>query len=71
MSLVRLLGYTTLDCGCVVGRYRDMGSVREVHYVEEKGLDCATAGHRRNQPMRRSFERVRSSIFQPNALRAS
>ena len=23
MSLVRLLGYTTLACGCVVGRYRE------------------------------------------------
>ena len=37
MSLVRLLGYTTLACGCVVGRYREVASSRELAYVEEKG----------------------------------
>ena len=37
MSLVRLLGFTTLTCGCVVGRYREVASSREVSYVEEKG----------------------------------
>ena len=26
MSLVRLLGFTTLGCGCVSGRYREVGS---------------------------------------------
>jgi hypothetical protein len=48
MSLVRLLGYTTLACGCVVGRYREVASSRELAYVEEKGLSCGTHGHRRN-----------------------
>jgi hypothetical protein len=48
MSLVRLLGYTTLACGCVLGRYREVASSRELTYVEEKGLSCATHGHRRN-----------------------
>ncbi len=48
MSLVRLLGFTTLDCGCVVGRYREVATNREVAYVEEKGKSCATHGHRRN-----------------------
>jgi hypothetical protein len=48
MSLVRLLGYTTLACGCVVGRYREVGSSRELAYVEEKGLSCGSHGHRRN-----------------------
>ena len=37
MSLVRLLGFTTLGCGCVSGRYREMSSNREVTYIEEKG----------------------------------
>ena len=37
MSLVRLLGFTTLGCGCVVGRYREVATSREVTYVEEKG----------------------------------
>ena len=48
MSLVRLLGYTTLACGCVVGRYREVASSREVSYVEEKGERCGSHGHRRN-----------------------
>ena len=48
MSLVRLLGFTTLACGCVVGRYREVATSREVKYVEEKGQDCGSHGHRRN-----------------------
>jgi hypothetical protein len=41
-SLVRLLGFTKLTCGCVIGRYR------EVANVEEKGSSCTDHGHRRN-----------------------
>src|SRR6188508_1155008 len=48
MSLVRLLGFTTLGCGCVVGRYREVATSREVTYVEEKGKGCGSHGHRRN-----------------------
>jgi hypothetical protein len=48
MSLVRLLGFTTLNCGCVVGRYREVATSREVTYVEEKGHSCGRNGHRRN-----------------------
>ena len=48
MSLVRLLGFTTLRCGCVVGRYREVATSREVSYVEEKGKACGSHGHRRN-----------------------
>lgn len=48
MSLVRLLGFTTLGCGCVIGRYREVASNREVAYVEEKGTTCESANHRRN-----------------------
>jgi hypothetical protein len=48
MSLVRLLGFTTLACGCVVGRYREVPTSREVTYVEEKGKGCWSHGHRRN-----------------------
>jgi hypothetical protein len=47
-SFVRLLGFTTLTCGCVVGRYRDLSTHREVNYIEEKGGTCNTHGHRRN-----------------------
>ena len=48
MSLVRLLGFTTLACGCVIGKYREVATSREVSYVEEKGHTCASHGHRRN-----------------------
>lgn len=48
MSLVRLLGFRTLSCGCVVGRYRELATSREVTYVEEKGPVCALHDHRRN-----------------------
>ncbi len=48
MSLVRLLGFRTLTCGCVIGRYRDLGTEREVTYVEEKGSNCELHAHRRN-----------------------
>jgi len=48
MSLVRLLGFQTLACGCVIGRYRELATSREVSYVEEKGGDCQAHGHRRN-----------------------
>lgn len=54
MSLVRLLGFTTLECGCVVGRYLELSGPREVAYIEEKGVDCATQGHRRNHVIPRS-----------------
>ena len=47
-SFVRLLGFTTLECGCIVGRYRDLATNRDVNYVEEKGDACTTHGHRRN-----------------------
>jgi len=48
MSLVRLLGFTTLACGCVIGRYREVATSREVGYVEEKGHACGRHAHRRN-----------------------
>jgi hypothetical protein len=48
MSLVRLLGFTTLNCGCVIGRYREVATSREVRYIEEKGKACPSHHHRRN-----------------------
>ena len=48
MSLVRLLGFTTLPCGCVTGRYREIATHREITYIEEKGSGCALHAHRRN-----------------------
>ena len=51
MSLVRLLGFTTLGCGCVTGRYREVGTNREVTYIEEKGTACDCTAHRRNHTL--------------------
>ena len=51
MSLVRLLGFTTLGCGCVIGRYREVATSREVTYVEEKGKSCGSHAHRRNHTL--------------------
>jgi len=51
MSLVRLLGFTTLGCGCVTGRYREVATNREITYVEEKGTHCTMPSHRRNHTL--------------------
>ena len=61
MSLVRLLGFTTLGCGCVVGRYREVATSREVVYVEEKGHTCGSHGHRRNHTV--AADRLTASAF--------
>ena len=37
-----------MTCGCVIGRYREVATSRELAYVEEKGSDCDLHGHRRN-----------------------
>ncbi len=68
MSLVRLLGFTTLTCGCVTGRYREVGSEREITYIEEKGTACATSSHVRNQPV--SADRVAHGFTPAMAVRA-
>lgn len=51
MSLVRLLGFRTLGCGCVTGHYREVATSREVTYVEEKGSTCEYSAHRRNHTL--------------------
>jgi len=48
MSLVRLLGFKTLGCGCLAGHYRELATSREIAYIEEKGVACSVHGHRRN-----------------------
>jgi hypothetical protein len=64
MSLVRLLGFTTLSCGCVIGRYREVATSREVTYVEEKGKGCGSHGHRRNH----TVVNERASVSAPLAF---
>ena len=51
MSLVRLLGFTNLSCGCVTGHYRELATNREITYVEEKGSACDHQDHRRNHTL--------------------
>jgi hypothetical protein len=51
MSLVRLLGFKNLSCGCVTGHYRELGTNREITYVEEKGTACEHPEHRRNHTL--------------------
>ena len=59
-SFVRLLGFTTLRCGCTVGRYRELATNRDVTYVEEKGKNCESHAHRRNHTI---AERLGGSIL--------
>lgn len=69
MSLVRLLGFRTLACGCVIGRYRELATSRELTYVEEKGQKCDQYGHRRNHTI--TAERPRTELNQPLTVKAS
>ena len=62
MSVVRILGFSTLSCGCVVGRYRDIASTREVIYVEEKGVGCESHAHRRNHTVSAERERFAAVV---------
>ena len=68
MSLVRLLGFQNLSCGCVVGRYRELATNREVTYVEEKGQTCDSHGHRRNHTVQSARSTV--VLFQSQVLTA-
>ena len=69
MSLVRLLGFSKLSCGCVSGRYREVATGREVTYVEEKGPACLQLEHIRNQPL--SAGRVAHGFNATDVVRAS
>lgn len=65
-SVVRLLGFSKLACGCVVGRYRDVGSTREIVYIEEKGASCDSNAHRRNHTV--SAARAPHAAMRPASL---
>jgi len=70
MSVVRILGFSTLSCGCVVGRYRDVASTREVTYVEEKGMGCESPAHRRNHTVSAERERFAAVAMSTTTARA-
>jgi hypothetical protein len=59
-NFVRLLGFTTLACGCIIGRYRELATNRDVNYVEEKGHSCQSHAHRRNHTI---LERLGGSVL--------
>jgi hypothetical protein len=69
MSLVRLLGFRTLPCGCVIGRYRELATSRELTYIEEKGPACEMYGHRRNHTI--ATDRATITPEPLSAVRAS
>ncbi len=71
MSLVRLLGFTTLDCGCVVGRYLELSGGREVVYIEEKGAGCGRHSHRRNHAIPQARLPRRAALAVVATARAS
>ena len=68
MSLVRLLGFRTLACGCVIGCYRELATDRELRYVEEKGAQCDLHSHRRNHTI---LAERRPGTTSPSLTRAS
>jgi hypothetical protein len=67
MSLVRLLGFTTLACGCVVGHYREKGTDRDLAYIEEKGGACDAVHHRRNHTVAAARLQVSLSLLNAKA----
>jgi hypothetical protein len=71
MSVVRLLGFSTLPCGCVVGRYREVATNREIVYVEEKGTACDSHLHRRNHPIHAASPAASSTASRPAGDHAS
>ena len=67
-NLVRLLGFSTLNCGCLTGTYREVATNRELVYVEEKGHTCAEHGHRRNHAIAAGDVTHGFAVPNPNAL---
>ena len=63
MSLVKCLGFATLPCGCVIGRYREVTSHREIIYVEEKGPACEVHAHRRNHTLLPPLQERRAALL--------
>ena len=59
MSIVRLLAFETLGCGCVAGHYREAGTLRAVTYIEEKARTCGDEIHRRNHALPSRQHRLR------------
>lgn len=62
MSIVRLLAFETLGCGCVAGHYREAGTLRSVTYIEEKAAACAEDTHRRNHALPLQTGRARMTV---------
>ena len=70
MSIVKLLGFETLGCGCLVGHYRDAGTISVVTYVEEKAVTCVDASHRRNHAVL-SRSRASTATSVPSARKGN
>lgn len=45
-NILRIVGSVTLECGCVVGEYREANSDRgPVYIIDEKGPECSKKNH--------------------------
>lgn len=60
--IVRILGFVTLACGCLIGRYQDLRTNREIVYVENKGAGCQCNVHRRNHALSERIARIGSAL---------
>ena len=50
--LVKFLGFTTLGCGCVSGRYREQQPPhKEEVYIDQKGEHCTNDDHQANRKL--------------------
>lgn len=47
-SLVTLVKYDWMSCGCQIGIYRINSDGKLIVYVEAKGKECQKHSHRRN-----------------------
>ena len=45
MSLLRMIGFASLSCGCLVGRYHNSSLDCELDYVDQKGQRCNLVEH--------------------------
>jgi len=66
MRLVRQVSLVELSCGCVVGRYQEFPTGRQVLYLDKKGRSCPNASHRRNARVTVSAFRAEATAPPPD-----
>ena len=71
MSGLKLLGFVTLDCGCLVGRYSHPAINAHVDYIEEKGRRCTNEQHQDDQVVPQPVEHRPTATRIPVVAQAS